>query len=65
VNVLIDTLSANPDLSVFASKMPIEVRTDVSVSTTVDDGEVRAPFTLELTLTTPEPPQLVVEGGVQ
>ncbi len=51
----VDALSGNPGVSVFASKMPTEVRTDVVITTTVDDGEVRAPFALELTVVEPEP----------
>jgi hypothetical protein len=50
VMAFVDALSTNPGVSVFASRLPTDVRTDISVSTTVDDREVRAPFTLELTL---------------
>lgn len=55
VVALVEALSLYPGVSIFATKMPTEVRTDISVTTTVDDGEVRAPFTLELTLVEPEP----------
>ncbi|MEY4641598.1 MAG: hypothetical protein RLZZ227_1592 [Pseudomonadota bacterium] len=65
VNSLVDALSQNPAVSIFASKMPIEVRTDVSVSTTVDDSEVRAPFALELTLLMGEPQQLASDEVTQ
>jgi hypothetical protein len=65
VNALVDALRQNPGVSIFASRMPIEVRTDVPVSTTVDDSEVRAPFTLELTLTLAEPQGLAGKGVVQ
>jgi hypothetical protein len=34
--------------------MPTDVRTDISVATLVTDGEIRAPFTLELTLVSPQ-----------
>jgi hypothetical protein len=50
VETFVIALSENPGVSVFASRMPTDVRTDIAVSTTVGDGEVRAPFTLELTL---------------
>ncbi|MES2625945.1 MAG: hypothetical protein V4628_11755 [Pseudomonadota bacterium] len=49
----VTALSANSGLTVYASRMPTDVRTDISVSTLVTDGEIRAPFTLELTLVTP------------
>jgi hypothetical protein len=50
VGKFIETLSGNPGVTVYASRMPTDVRTDISVSTLVTDGEIRAPFTLELTL---------------
>jgi hypothetical protein len=50
VVTLIDALANNPGVTVSASRMPTDVRTDTSVSTLVTDGEIRAPFTLELTL---------------
>jgi hypothetical protein len=49
----VSALSVNPGLSVYASRMPTDVRTDISVTTLVTDGEIRAPFTLELTLVSP------------
>lgn len=55
VVAFIDALSQTPGTAIYASRMPTDVRTDISMTTTVDDGEVRAPFTLELTLTEPEP----------
>lgn len=45
-----DALASSPGIAVFPAKLPTDVRTDASVSTTVTDGEVRAPFALELTL---------------
>lgn len=50
VNALVDALAANPGVTVYASRMPTDVRTDIRIETRVTDGEVRAPFTLELTL---------------
>jgi hypothetical protein len=50
VQVFMNALQANSGVSVIASRMPTNVRTDIRVSTTVDDGEVRAPFTLDLSL---------------
>jgi hypothetical protein len=50
VETFVDALAANPGVTVFASKMPTDVRTDIRVSTTVTDGEVSAPFMLDLTL---------------
>jgi len=50
VNALVAALAANPGVAVFASQMPTDVRTDIRVATLVADGEVRAPFTLEVTL---------------
>jgi hypothetical protein len=46
----IDALDRYSGVSVFASRMPTDVRTDIEVSTTVNDGEVRAPFTLEVVI---------------
>lgn len=50
VLAFVKTLSDNPGVKVFASKMPINVRTDTDISTTINDSEVRASFTLELTI---------------
>lgn len=50
VEKLIAALAQNSGVSVFASRMPTDVRTDIAVSTKVGDGEIRAPFALELTL---------------
>ena len=65
VNALIDALALNPGVSVFASQMPTQVRTDISISTTVDNREVRGPFALELTLIPPNPPPQVAAGEVR
>jgi hypothetical protein len=54
VSNFVAALSANPGTSVYASRMPTDVRTDISVATMVTDGEIRAPFTLELTLVSPQ-----------
>jgi hypothetical protein len=65
VDTLIEALARNPGVEVFASQMPTDVRTDITVSTTVDDREVRGPFTLELTLTPAEPQQVAAEESSQ
>ncbi|MGV3590044.1 MAG: hypothetical protein ACO1PZ_00045 [Gammaproteobacteria bacterium] len=65
VNALIDALRMNPGVTVFASQMPTEVRTDIGFSTTVDDREVRGSFTLELTLAAADAPQLAAEESSQ
>lgn len=62
VDDLIAALRLNPGVTVFASQMPTEIRTDISFSTTVDDREVRGPFTLEMTLA-PEPARMAVENA--
>lgn len=51
VQQLVTALAKNADVTVFATRMPTEIRTDVVASAEVDDSEVRAPFTLELTQT--------------
>lgn len=61
VNALITALRMAPGVTVFASQMPTEVRTDISFSTTVDDREVRGPFTLELTLSPDDVQQVATE----
>lgn len=61
VNTLISALRENPGVTVFARQMPTEVRTDIAFTTTVDDREVRGPFTLELTLAPTEPQQVAAE----
>lgn len=43
-------LGRNPDATVTPLKMPTDVRSDTSVSTTVNDQELRAEFSLELKL---------------
>lgn len=43
-------LEEYPGVSVVPLKMPTDVRVDTQVSTTVDDAELRAAYTLELTL---------------
>ena len=50
VLALVEALDAEDGISVFASRMPTDVRTDTQVSTTVDDGEVRAEFTLIISI---------------
>lgn len=65
VVAFVDALAQNPGVSIYASRMPTDVRTDISVTTTVDDGEVRAPFTLELTLTEPEPVEAATDEEAQ
>jgi hypothetical protein len=64
VDDLITALRMNPGVTVFARQMPTEVRTDISVSTTVDDREVRGPFTLELSFAPAEAPR-VAEGSAR
>lgn len=49
VQRLVEVLEQQSDVEVFASRMPTDVRTDISLTTTIDDSEVRAPFTLEMT----------------
>ncbi len=49
VERLVQALEQQPNTTVFALRMPTDVRTDTDVTTTIDDGEVRAAFTLELT----------------
>jgi hypothetical protein len=63
VDDLVAALRMNPGVTVFARQMPTEVRTDVSVSTTVDDREVRGPFTLELTFAPAGTPRVAAEGS--
>jgi hypothetical protein len=65
VLALVDALAVNPGLSIFPSKMPTEVRTDLNVSTIVDDREVRGEFVLELTLMPVEPQEVAAEGNAQ
>lgn len=48
VQAYITALQDYPGVNVSASRMPTDVRTSIDVSTTVNDGEVRAPFTLDL-----------------
>ena len=45
----VNALEDIPGVTVNPVKMPIDVRVDASVTTTVGDSEVSAPFTLELT----------------
>lgn len=46
-------------VTIAARQLPIDIRTDVSVSTVINDSEVRAPFKLELDIDVPksEPPE--------
>lgn len=55
VQQLVTVLQQNTGVTVFATRMPTEIRTDVIASAEVDDREVRAPFTLELTQTVQYP----------
>jgi hypothetical protein len=50
VLTLAEALEAQEGVSVFADRLPTDVRTDTQVSTTVDDGEVRAEFKLTITI---------------
>ena len=50
VLALANALERNPGVSVFATRMPTNVRTDTQVSATVDDGEVRSNFILSITI---------------
>jgi hypothetical protein len=61
VDALVSALALNPGVTVFASEMPTQVRTDISISNTVDNREVRGPFVLDLMLTPPEPAQLAAD----
>jgi hypothetical protein len=56
----ISALEAADGIRVVARQMPIDVRPDVSVSATINDSEVRAPFSLELRLAAP-----TAQGGGQ
>jgi len=49
VDVMVQALQKTEGVSVYASQMPTDVRTDIDMTLRVDDGEVRAPFTLEVT----------------
>ena len=48
VTALVESLQEFPGITATATQMPTDIRTDISLSTTVDDREVRAPFTLEV-----------------
>ncbi len=50
VQRLVNALEAFPGVSVVPLKLPTDVRVDTRVSTTVDDDELRADYSLELTL---------------
>ena len=50
VIALSDALAMIPNAKVNATRMPIDVRTDVELKNTVDDRDVRAGFTLEVTI---------------
>jgi hypothetical protein len=47
---LASALNEIPGAKVFATQLPTNVRPDVAVTITVDDREVRSPFTLEVTI---------------
>ena len=49
VMLFMNTLDQAQGVRVISSKMPTDVRVDSNVSTLVDNNELRAPFTLELT----------------
>ena len=61
VDALVTALALNPGVTVFASEMPTQVRTDISITNTVDNREVRGPFVLDLTLMPPQPQQIAAE----
>lgn len=61
VDALVNALALNPGVTVFASQMPTQVRTDIDISNTVDNREVRGPFVLDLTLVPPQPQQIAAE----
>jgi hypothetical protein len=59
----ITALESGDSITVTATQMPIDIRTDVNVSATINDNEVRSPFTLDLDIELPgreeaEPEQL-------
>ncbi|HWK55478.1 MAG TPA: hypothetical protein VNR18_13960, partial [Hyphomicrobiales bacterium] len=60
VQAYITALQNYPGVNVSASRMPTDVRTNIDVSTTVNDGEVRAPFTLDLSI---DPSLRAAAGG--
>jgi hypothetical protein len=53
VSNFINALAANDEVTVVDQQMPIDVRNDISVTATINDSEVRAPFTVELSLAIP------------
>jgi hypothetical protein len=48
VQALIANIQAQPGITIVATQLPVDVRTDVKVSTIVNDSEVRQPFSIEL-----------------
>lgn len=67
VSRFITALQNVDHITVVATQMPIDIRTDISVTATINDSEVRAPFTLELSIEVPraEPPQADQLAGAQ
>lgn len=53
VSRFIAALDAHEGVSINSRQMPIDIRSDVSVSTTINDAEVRAPFTVEIAVALP------------
>jgi hypothetical protein len=50
----IDALDQVDGVTIASRQMPIDIRTDVSVSAVINDSEVRAPFKLELDIEVPK-----------
>lgn len=48
VELFSDALAENPNIRVTKIQMPTDVRVDTQVNTTIDNNELRAPFTLQL-----------------
>lgn len=54
VTRFISALERAEGVTVTATQMPIDIRTDVSVSAVINDSEVRAPFTLDIDIELPK-----------
>ncbi len=50
VETFSDALAENPNIRVVQVQMPTDVRVDTQVNTTIDNNELRAPFTLQLNI---------------
>lgn len=50
VQIFNDALAEHPGVTVLPLQMPTEVRVDSPLATTIDNNEVRAPFSLQLTI---------------